>query len=113
LFLFDVVSHIPEIHLDAGGGNHDLMFVLVADLSAAQSEIVVTAKLDDIRKEVIALDDKVLDDGINHRVRNFNARNGDVASALEGTRDDDIREILDQMRLEGYFAILAGAKILE
>jgi hypothetical protein len=89
------------------------MFGLVADLSAAQSEIVVSAKLDDIRKEVIAFDDKVLDDSINRRVRNFNARNGDIARALEGTRYDDIREILDQMRLESNFAILASAKIME
>ena len=89
------------------------MLVLIADLSASQAEIVVIAKLEDVGEEVVALDDEVLDDGINHRVRSFNAGNRNIASVLENTRDDYIGEILDEMQLERGFAILVGAEILE
>ena len=113
LLLLDVVCHILKIALDTRGSNHNLVLVLVADLSATQAEVVVVAELENVGEEVVALKDKVLNDGVDHRVRNLDTGNRDVASVLKDARDDDIGEILDEMRLEGDLAVCIVAEIEE
>ena len=113
LLLLDVVRDILEIHLDTRTSNHDLVITLVFDLFAAKTEVVVTAHFEDVREQVVALNDKVLDHSIDHRVGCLNTRNGDVASVLKDGRDDDLCQVLDEMRLEGGLAVLILTKVIE
>ena len=111
--LLDVVGNILEIHLNARGSNHDLILVLAANLTTAKAVVIVIAKLEDVREEVVTLNDQVLDDSINHRIGNFDTWDGDISSVLEDTRDDHIDKIFDQVRLECGLAIVVGTEIVE
>lgn len=113
LLLLDVVANITKISLDASGRDHDLVVMLVADLLATPAEVVVTAKLESIGHQIVALNAQVLDNNIDHRVRNLDARNGDVADILEESRQDDVGQVLDKMFLELGLAILVVAELLE
>lgn len=45
-----------EIRLDSRHGNHDLVVTFALDLLPAPAEVIVAAKLHDIRHEIITLD---------------------------------------------------------
>ena len=113
LLLLDVVSNVTEIHLDAGGGDHEAVVVLALDRLASHAPIVVTANFHSIGKEVVTLDDEILDDDIDHGVRSLNARDGDVAGILEDVGDNDLSQILDKMGLECRRAVLILAQVEE
>jgi hypothetical protein len=99
--------------LNSRPGDGDLVVSLVGHGLATHTEVVVIAELENVGEEIVAFNDQVFDDSIDHRVRHFNARDGYIAGVGEDGRDDDLGEILDQMRLEGRLAILIVAKIQE
>lgn len=103
----------PQVTLDTGHGKHDLVLVLVGDLLAAPAPVIVAAELKNVRSQVVTLKDQVLDNEVDHRVLVLNTRNGDVADVLEERREDDIGQVLDQVRLELSLAVLVVAEIEE
>lgn len=113
LLLLDVVGDIAQIHLDARHGNHDLIITLVADLLAAPAEVVVAAELHDVGHQVVTLNAQVLDDHINHGIRDLDTGDGNVADILENAGDDDIAKIPKEIRFEGGLATGILAEILE
>lgn len=113
LFLMDVVADVLQVHLDARDRHHDLVLVLVGDGLTTPAEVVIAAEFERIGCEVVALDNKVFNDGIDHRVAVLNTWYGNVANALENTRDDDLAKILDQMRLEDGLTVLVVAELGE
>ena len=113
LLLLDVVRDIAEIALDAGDRQHDLVLVAVLDLLATPAPVVVAAELEDVGSKVVTLNDKVLHDGIHHGVRVLNTRDGNVADVLEEGREDDISQVLDQVRLELGLAVGVVSEVVE
>jgi hypothetical protein len=87
--------------------------MFIADLLAAPAEIVVATELQHIGGEVVAFNHQVLHYRIDHRVRNLNARNGDVARVFEDGGHDHIADILQKMLLEHRLTILIGAEVVE
>jgi hypothetical protein len=82
-------------------------------MSQVRAHSLTASNLQDVGHQVITLNHKILDDSIDHWVTVLNSGNWDVADALEGERKDDLGEILDQMRLEGWLAVLVVAKVVE
>ncbi|KNB10096.1 hypothetical protein FOXG_20303 [Fusarium oxysporum f. sp. lycopersici 4287] len=113
LLALDVEAHITKIHLDASNLDLDGLMALVGDLLAAPSEVVLAGNLEDVGGKVVTLKDQVLDDSIDLGVGVLNSRNWDVGNVLKGGRDNDIPQVLKQMRLEDRLAILVVAKVLE
>lgn len=113
LLLLDVVGDILEVALDAGGSDHDLVLILVADLATTKAEIVVITEFKDIGEKIVALNHQILNDGVDHRIGDFNARNGNVTGVLKDARNDDICEILDEMGLESCLAVLIVSQVEE
>lgn len=109
----DVEADITEIHLDTGNLDVHGVVVVVGNLLAAPAEVVLAGNFKDVGHEVVALEDKVLDNGIKLRVGVLNARDGDIGSLLQDSREDDGSQILDKVRLEGRLAVGIVAKILE
>lgn len=107
------MTRTPQVHLNARDRHHDLVLVLALDRLAAPAEKVVAAELEYVGRQVVSLDDQVLNDGIGHGVRILNARNGHVADVLEDTGEDDLAKILEQVRLEGWLALLVVSEIGE
>jgi len=97
LLLFDVVGNIAKITLNTADRQHDLVLVFVGNVLAAPAEVVIAGKLDSIGHKIIALDDQILNDGIDHRIGILDSWNGNVANALESGREDDLTEILNEM----------------
>jgi hypothetical protein len=87
--------------------------MLVANLLATPTEVVVTAELEDIGHQVVRFNDQVLNDGVNHGIRHFDSRNWDIAHVLEDGGEDDLAEILDEMLLEHGFPVLIVTKVKE
>lgn len=113
LLAVDVVAHVTEIHLDASNLDLHGLMVLVGNLLATPAEVVLAGNLQDIGSEVVTLEDKVLDDSIELRVGVLNSGNGDVGNVLQGSRDNDIPQVLEQMGLEDRLAVLVVTKVLE
>ena len=113
LLLLQVVSDVTEIHLDAGCGDHEAVVALALDRLATHAPVVVAADFHGIGEEIVTLDDKVLNDDIDHGVRDLDTWDGDVASVLEDVGDDDLGQILDEMRLECRLAILILTQVGE
>lgn len=109
----DIVADVTEVHLDARHRDHDLVLVLVRDLLAAPAPVVVAGKLENVGGEVVALNDKVLDDSIHLRIAVLDARDRDVPDVLEETGEDDLGNILKEAGLESSVAAVVLAKIVE
>ena len=109
----DVEADIAEIHLDTSNLDVHGVVVVVGNLLAAPAEVVLTGNFKDIGHEVVALKNKILDNGIELRIGVLNARDGDIGSLLQDSREDDGSQILDKVRLEGRLAVGVVAKILE
>ena len=109
MLLLNVISNIFEIHLDARTGNHDLVFVLAAVLSAANTEVVIIAEFEDVREEVVTLNNEVLNHSISHRIRILDSRDRNITGMFEDSGDDDVGKIFDEMWLESSFAVLVSA----
>lgn len=77
------------------------------------TDLFTVSNLKDVWHEVVTLNDQVLNDSIDHRITVLDSRNWDITDALEDARNNNLREILYQMRLECWLAILVIAKIIE
>lgn len=108
-----MVADIAEIHLDTGNLDLNGLVVLVGNLLAAPSEVLVTGDLKDVGHEVVTLKNQILNDGIKLRVGVLNAGDGNVGNVLHDGRNDDISQVLDQMRLEDGLAVVIIAKVGE
>lgn len=108
-----MVADIAEIHLDTSDLDLNGLVVLVGNLLAAPSEVLVTGDLKDVGHEVVTLENQVLNDGIKLRVGVLNAGDGNVGNVLHDGRDDDISQVLDQMRLEDGLSVIIVAKVSE
>ena len=113
MLLLEIVGNISEIELNARASNHDLILSVVLNRLTSIAPVVVGAKLKSIREEIVRLKDEILDDQVNHRVRDFNARNWDISSVLKDRRDDNLSEIFDEMRLEGWLSLFVSTKVEE
>jgi len=113
LLLLDVVADVAKVALDARDGKHDLVLVLASDGLAAPAPVVVAAELHDVGSKVVTLEDEVLDDSVHHGVGVLDARNRDVADGLEETGEDNLGQILDEMRLELSLAVLILTEVEE
>jgi hypothetical protein len=111
--LLHVIGDILEIHLNARCSNHHLVLVLAGDLAAAEAIVVIVAELENVREQVVTLDDQVLNNGVDHWVGDFNTRDWHISSVLEDAWDDHVDEILDQVRLECGLSIVISAEIVE
>jgi hypothetical protein len=113
LLLLDVVGDVAQVALHARNRQHDLILVAVLDLLAAPAPVVVAAELENVRGKVVTLNDEVLNDDIHHVVGELDTGDGNVADVLKEGREDDISQVLDQVRLEGRLAVLIVAKVVE
>lgn len=113
LLLVDVVADILQVHLNTRYGDHDLILVLVGHGLSAPTEVVIAAKFEGVGRQVVALNDKVLNNSVNHRISVLNTRHRDVAHTLKDTWDDDVAEVLEKVRLECRLAVLIVAKLVE
>ncbi len=87
--------------------------MLVADLLAAPTEIVVATKLEHVGHQVIGFNDEILDHGVDLRIRHLDPGDWHISDVLEDSREDNLAEILDKMLLEHRLAILVIAKVKE
>lgn len=69
--------------------------------------------LKNIGHQVITLNDQILNDGVNHGIAVFDARNRHIANILKDGRDDDLAQVLDEVWLKGWLAILVIAQVIE
>lgn len=113
LLALDVVRDVPEVHLHTRDGEHDLILVLARDGLAAPAPIVVRAKLQRVGGEVVALNDEVLNNGIDHGVAVLDTWDRDVAHVLKDGREDDIAQVLHEVRLEDGLAVLVVTEVVE
>ena len=113
LLLLDVVAHILQVHLDAGDSQHDLVLVLILDRLASPTEMVVAAELENVRRQVVTLNDQILNDSINHGIGILDARDGNVADILEEGWENDVAEVFDEVRLEFRLAVLVVTQVIE
>lgn len=105
LLLLEIVADISQVGLNTRSRDHELIVALAADLLAAPAEVVVATEFQDIGHEVVALDDQVLNDNIDHGVGNLNTRDGNVAHVLKDTRQDHVANVLQEMLLESHLAL--------
>lgn len=113
LLAFDIEANIAQIHLDTGDFDVDRVPVGARNLLAAPTEVVVAGDFEDVGHEVVALQNQILNDSIYLGIRVLDAGDGNVCDPLEGSRDDDLCQVLKEMRLEDCLAIFVLTEVGE
>lgn len=102
-----------QVHLDTRHRHHDLVLVPACNILATPTEPIIGAELEQIWREVIALNDQILDNGIHHRVGVLDTGKRDVLNIFEDGRNDNVAHVFEQMRLECGLAVLVIPKVIE
>jgi len=87
--------------------------VLAGNSLATESQVIVIAHFKDIRHHVVRLNDEILDNSIDHRIRILNSRERNVANALKQFGNDDLSDVLDKVFLECRPAVFVVSKVIE
>lgn len=113
LLALDVVADVPQVALDLRGGDHHRLLALAVLSLASEAEVGVVTDLKDVGHQVITLKYQILDNSVKRTIRVLDAGHRDVANALEDVGKHDLGDVLDEMLLEGWLAVLIVAKIVE
>lgn len=73
---------------------------------------VVALEADNVGEEVGARKDKVLDNEINVRVRELGSGNGDVTNLLDEGGQENVSDVVPQVRLEGKVTLGVEEEVL-
>lgn len=113
LLALHVEGDITKVHLDTRDSQYDLVLILVGNLFPAPTPIVVCAEFENVGSEVVAFNDKILDHDVDGGIRVLDARDRNVSDVNQDFRNDNLGQVLDEMRLESWFTVFIIAKVKE